>query len=324
MKNKLKNIKLDPSTIAPIILLALLMTVYTITTDIFFTGTNFLNILRQVSITGIMAVGVTKVILLGQIDLSIATIMAFSGMIASGLSMGMYLGLPPLPVELCILIALILGALIGFINGMAVAKLAIPGFMATLAMMFIIDGFMLMLTNAQPIFGLSDRMMFLGSGRVFNIPVIIIVFLVVLIIGMFVLKYSVFGRNLYAIGGNKETARISGINVTSNVVAAFMVCSILASLAGVLMVGRIGSGQVTAGVGLQLPPIAAAVLGGASLLGGKGTLFGTLLGVLTMGVLVNGLNLLGQGSAVQWLVTGLVLFLAVAFNMIMSRKSRMS
>ena len=322
MNNKLKNVKLDPSTIAPIIFLATLMLVYTITTEMFFTGTNFMNILRQASITGIMAVGVTMVILLGQIDLSIATVMAFSGMISSGLSIGMYFGLPPLPVEVCILVSLTIGALIGFISGIAVAKLAIPGFMATLAMMFIVDGLMLMLTNAQPIFGLSDRMMFLGSARVFDIPVIIFVFLFVLIIGILVLKYSVFGRNLYAIGGNKETARISGINVTYNVVAAFMVCSILASLAGVLMVGRIGSGQVTAGQGLQLPPIAAAVLGGASLLGGKGTLIGTLLGVLTMGVLVNGLNLLGQGSAVQWMVTGLVLFLAVAFNMIMSRRSQ--
>ena len=322
MTKKIKNIKIDISTIAPVIFLLTLMVIYTFATKNFFTSTNFINILRQVSITGVMAIGVTLVILLGEIDLSIATMMAFSGMLVSGLSTGLYFGLPPLPVAVCILITLVVCAFFGCISGFANAKLGLPGFMASLAMMFIIDGIMLMLTDARPIFGLSDEMMFLGGGRVFNIPMIIIVFIIVLIIGIIVLRHTVYGRNLYAIGGNKETARISGINVTRNVILTFMVCSTLAALAGVLMVGRIGSGQVTAGDGLQLQPIAASVLGGASLMGGKGTLVGTLLGVLTMGVLVNGLNLLGQGSAVQWLTTGVVLFLAVAFNMFTSRRAR--
>ena len=322
MVDNVKKIKLDMAIVTPIVFLLALIAFYSFSARNFFTVTNFVNIFRQVSIVGVMAVGVTLVILLGEIDLSIASTMAFSGMIASGLSLGRYFNLPPLPVPACIVITLAVGALLGTVSGFANAWMKIPGFMATLAMTFIIDGLMLMLTNAQPIFGLSREMMFLGSGRVFNIPVIIIVFVIVLIIGIIVLRHTVYGRNLYVIGGNKETARISGVNVTKNIVITFMLCSLLSSLAGVMMIGRIGSGQVTAGEGLQLQPIAATVLGGTSLMGGKGTLLGTLLGVLTMGILVNGLNMMGQGSAVQWLTTGIVLFLAVAFNVFMSMKTR--
>lgn len=315
--------KFDIATFAPVFFLLLLLLFYSIFAKNFFSVGNFVNILRQVSVTGTMAVGVTLVILLGEIDLSIATVMAFSGMIVSGLSLGQFFGLPPLPVGVCIIIAIMVGVAIGALSGLANAKLGIPGFMATLSMMYICEGLMLMLTGAAPIFGLPQALVFWGSGYIFGtIPVIIVVFLAVFLLGLILLKFSVFGRNLYAIGGNAEAARMAGIHIVKNKVMSFVISAALSALAGVLMVGRIGSGQVTAGEGLQMQPIAAAVLGGASLLGGKGNMLGTLLGVLIMGVLVNGLNIMGAGSEIQKLTTGLVLFAAVAFNIWSAKRAQ--
>ncbi len=312
---KLGSKHVDLSAVAPVFILLFLIVIYSIFANNFLSADNFLNILRQISITGIMAIGVTLVILVGEIDLSIGTVMAFCGMIVAGLSTGAYFGWEPLPVELSILITIGIGALIGLGSGFACARLGIPGFMATLAMQYVCAGLMLMLTGAKPIGGLPKNLTYLGSGYIFGaVPFIIIIFVIVFVIGMLLLKFTVFGRNLYAIGGNIESARLSGINVVLNKTAAFMICSILCALAGVLMDGRIGSAQVTSGDTLQMQPIAGAVLGGASLMGGKGTVLGTLLGVMIMGVLVNGLNLMGAGSDIQRLTTGIVLFLAVAFN----------
>lgn len=314
--------RVDVAKAAPVFFLLVLVAFYSLFAQNFVTGANMLNVLRQVSITGIMAIGVTLVILLGEIDLSIGTVLAFSGMIVGGLSCGKYFGLEPMPVTVAIIITLVLGALIGLVSGLACVKLKIPGFMGTLAMQYICSGLMLMITKAKPISGLPKSLTFWGSGYVINIPVIIFVFLAVFIIGLNLLRHSVFGRNLYAIGGSLEASRMAGINVVKNKVLAFVTCSTLCSLAGILMVGRIGSAQVTAGDALQMQPIAAAVLGGASLAGGKGTMVGTLLGVLIMGVLVNGLNLMGVGSDAQKLITGVVLFVAVAFNIWSSKNSK--
>ncbi|MCI8399791.1 MAG: ABC transporter permease [Oscillibacter sp.] len=322
MKKRQIGKQLDIATLAPAFFLLVLVIVYSIFAKNFMTAGNLLNILRQVSITGIMAIGVTMVILLGEIDLSIGTVMAFCGMMAGGLATGKYFGLSPLPVGAAIAITLLLGALIGVISGLACAWLKIPGFMATLAMQYICEGLMLMITKAKPISNLPKRLTYWGSGYFLSIPVIIFAFLIVFIVGLILLRYSVFGRNLYAIGGSLEASRMSGIHVVKNKVLAFTICSALCALAGILMVGRIGSAQVTAGDSLQMQPIAAAVLGGASQMGGKGTMIGTLLGVLLMGVLVNGLNLMNVGSDAQKLVTGIVLFAAVAFNIWSSKKDK--
>ena len=313
--------KISLAKSAPVLFLIVLIAFYAIIARNFLQFDNFLNILRQIAITGTMAMGVTLVILLGEIDLSIGTVMAFSGMIVSGLSTGKYFGMSPMPVGAAILLTVVAGSMIGLLSGLACAKLRIPGFMVTLAMQFICTGLMLMLTDAKPIFGLPDQLTFWGKGYIFNIiPTIVVVFGFVFFISLMILKHTVFGRNLYAIGGNMESSRLAGINVVKYKTIAFMICSALCALAGVLMVGRIGSGQVTAGDNLQMLPIAGAVLGGTSLMGGKGTMFGTLLGILIMGILVNGLNLMGAGSEIQKVVTGLVLFAAVAFNIWSSKK----
>ena len=321
MKEKLLK-RVDIAQAAPALFLLVLIVVYSIIANNFLTTGNILNILRQVSITGVMAVGVTLVILLGEIDLSIGTVMAFCGMMAGGFATGKYFGLSELPVSVSIILVLIIGLVVGLIAGLAAAKLHIPGFMATLAMQYICSGLMLMITGAKPIGSIPESLKFWGSGYVFNsIPVIILVFLGVFLIVMFLLKRTVFGRNLYAVGGNLEAARMAGINTTFTKVVAFMICSMLCALSGVLMDGRIGSAQVTMGDALQMQPIAAAVLGGASLMGGKGTMTGTFLGVLIMGVLVNGLNLMRVSSDAQRLVTGIVLFVGVAFNIWSARRN---
>jgi ribose/xylose/arabinose/galactoside ABC-type transport system permease subunit len=310
----LKN-RLDLSAMAPVFIILFLIIFYSFFAPNFLSLNNFLNILRQVSIIGVMAIGVTMVILLGEIDLSIGTVMAFSGMIVGGLSKGTYFEWTPFPVPLAMLIALVIGALIGLGSGIACAKLRIPGFMATLSMQYICSGLMLMLTKARPIGGLPRSLTYWGSGYIFGFfPVIIVIFLAIVLIGFFLLRHTVFGRNLYAIGGNMESSRLAGINVVVYKTTAFILCSILCSLAGILMDGRIGSAQVTAGDTLMMQPIAGAVLGGTSLMGGRGTVPGTVLGVLIMGILVNGLNLMGVGSDIQRVVTGLVLFGAVTFN----------
>jgi ribose/xylose/arabinose/galactoside ABC-type transport system permease subunit len=193
--------------------------------------------------------------------------------------------------------------------------------MATLSMQYVCSGLMLMLTKARPIGGLPRSLTYWGSGYIFGFfPVIIVIFLVVVLIGYFLLRHTIFGRNLYAIGGNMESSRLAGINVVSYKTTAFILCAVLCSLAGILMDGRIGSAQVTAGDTLQMQPIAGAVLGGTSLMGGRGTVPGTVLGVLSMGILVNGLNLMGVGSDIQRVVTGLVLFGAVTFNIASSSR----
>jgi ribose/xylose/arabinose/galactoside ABC-type transport system permease subunit len=313
--------RFDLSSMAPVFIILFLILVYSVFAPNFLSLNNFLNILRQVSIIGVMAIGVTTVILLGEIDLSIGTVMAFSGMIVGGLSKGAYFGWAPFPVPLAMIISLVIGAIVGFGSGIACAKLRIPGFMATLSMQYVCSGLMLMLTKARPIGGLPQSLTYWGSGYIFGFfPVIIIIFLIVVLIGFFLFRFTIFGRNLYAIGGNMESSRLSGINVVFNKTAAFMICSVLCALAGILMDGRIGSAQVTAGDTLMMQPIAGAVLGGTSLMGGRGTVPGTVLGVLIMGILVNGLNLMGVGSDIQRVVTGLVLFGAVTFNIWSSMK----
>lgn len=314
--------QLDMTTIGPLIGLFLIIIVFSILAESFLSVANILNILRQSAIIGIMAIGVTFVIITAEIDLSIASIMTFSGLVAGALSTGGFgLGVA-LPVWLAIICTLFIGAMVGAVSGFANAKLKIPTFMATLSMMFIVDGISLWFSGAQPLYGISDRLQWFGSGKVFGIPSIVLVFAVIFVISHIILSRTVFGRNVYAIGGNEEAAKMSGINVAKYKVLVLTISGILAALAGILMLGRIGSAQVTAGVGLQLPPIAAVILGGTSLFGGVGSMWRTLVGVLLMGVLVNGLNLLGVGSAGQNLATGIVLFVAVAANVMGSSKTK--
>ena len=186
--------------------------------------------------------------------------------------------------------------------------------MATLAVSYVADGMMLSFSGARPLYGLPDSMLWFGAGNIGSFPVIILIFIVIFIVSHIVLSKTVFGKTLYAIGGNVEAARMSGINVTKYKVLVLTICGVLCSIAGILMLGRVGSVQVTVGQGLMLQPIAAVILGGTSLFGGEGSLIRTLVGVLIMGFLVNGLNIMGVDAAGQRIAIGVILFVAIGFN----------
>lgn len=273
--------------------------------DAFFTVNNIMNVLRQVSIIAIIASGMTLVILIAGIDLSVGAVMAFSGAILAGvLTAGL-----PLPVAL--LAAIGVGLLFGIFNGFVVAKFGVPSFIATLATMVIARGMTLVYTKGYPLVVSNEPFRFIGSGRVFGIPVPIIIMFVVFGLMYWMLKYTSFGRYIYAIGGNEETAVLAGINVKFIKVAVFGIAGMLSALSAVIYTSRLMSAQPTAGSGIELDAIAAVIIGGTSLAGGKGGVIGTLIGALIMGVLDNVLNLMNVSPFYQSIAKGLVILVAV-------------
>lgn len=273
--------------------------------DAFFTVNNIMNVLRQVSIIAIIASGMTLVILIAGIDLSVGAVMAFSGAILAGvLTAGL-----PLPVAL--MAALGVGLLFGIFNGFIVARFGVPSFIATLATMVIARGMTLVYTKGYPLVVSNEPFRFIGSGRIFGIPVPIIIMFVVFGLMYWMLKYTSFGRYIYAIGGNEETAVLAGINVKFIKVAVFGIAGLLSALSAVIYTSRLMSAQPTAGSGIELDAIAAVIIGGTSLAGGKGGVIGTLIGALIMGVLDNVLNLMNVSPFYQSIAKGLVILVAV-------------
>lgn len=273
--------------------------------DVFFTMSNVLNVLRQVSIIAIIASGMTLVILIAGIDLSVGAVMAFSGAILAGiLTSGL-----PLPVAL--IGALIVGLLFGMFNGFIVARFGVPSFIATLATMVIARGLTLVYTKGYPLVVSNEAYRFIGSGRIFGIPVPIIIMFVIFGFIYWMLKYTSFGRYIYAIGGNEETALLAGINVRFIKVAVFGIAGLLSALSAVIYTSRLMSAQPTAGTGIELDAIAAVIIGGTSLAGGRGAVTGTLIGALIMGVLDNILNLMNVSPFYQSIAKGLVILIAV-------------
>lgn len=273
--------------------------------DVFFTMSNVMNVLRQVSIIAIIASGMTLVILLAGIDLSVGAVMAFSGAILAGaLTAGW-------PLPLAILAALGVGLLFGVCNGFFVARFGIPSFIVTLAIMVIARGMTLVYTKGYPLVVSNEAYRFIGSGRIFGIPVPIILMFVIFGIMYWVLKYTSFGRYIYAIGGNEETAILAGINVRAIKIAVFGIAGLLSALSAIIYTSRLMSAQPTAGNGIELDAIAAVIIGGTSLAGGKGAVTGTLIGALIMGVLDNILNLMNVSPFYQSIAKGLVILVAV-------------
>lgn len=288
---------------------------------------NQLNVLRQVSIIGILAIGVTFPIICAEIDLSLAQVMEFTGLLVAALATGSVIVATPYPVWLAILIGVLVGAFLGAVSGYVTARFGVPSFISTLAMLFLAEGFGLMVSGSRPITGLPDRLEWFGgttlySHRIeelnatFEVPSIVLVFLGLLLISEFVLSRTRFGLYIYAIGGNREAAERMGINVAVVQVGVLVISAVFAVVAGIVLLGRIGIGSPTMGTGLLLPPIAAVILGGANLFGGSGNMVGTLVGVLILGVLSNGLNLMGVDPAGQSVAQGIVLMVAVLANVV--------
>jgi ribose transport system permease protein len=277
----------------------------------FYQPANLLNVARQSSIVGVVAIGMTFVILTGGIDLSVGSILALSGVtMAMLINEGMSPGV-------AILLALVVGVVSGVINGVAVAILKIQPFIVTLATMVAITGVALRVTNGGPqaFDNFGEVFTFLGSGNVLGLPGPFLVFLIVAIVGVLVLRYLSFGRFLYAIGGSAEAARLTGVPTARTLIMAYGISGLTAALAGVMTASRLGVGAPTAGGLANLDAITAVVIGGTSLMGGTGGALGTIFGALLLAVLSNVMNLIGVSPFDQQIVKGVVIILAVLFAM---------
>jgi len=293
------------------LILALLIAVVilSIISDAFLTFNNLMNVLRQVSIIGILAVGMTLVILTAGIDLSIGSLMAVSAVIAASI-----VAQNPDAVFPALVAGIAATSLLGGVSGTMSTKLNVAPFIATLAMMTIARGIALIYTNGRPITIVSEPFKYLGQGYIGPVPVPVVIFALVTAIFSFVLYKTKFGRYIYAVGGNENAAHVSGIRVHRVKIWVYIINGALAGLAGILLASRISSGQPNSGLGYELDAIAAVVIGGTSLFGGRGSILGTIVGVLIIGVINNGLNLLNVSSYWQQIIKGLIIAGAVIMD----------
>jgi len=269
---------------------------------------NIINILLQISINGILAIGLTMVILTGGIDLSVGSLIALSG-ICMGLVQKAMVADNALVTILCILVSLVIGLLAGMANGIMITKGKLPPFIATLGMMSIGRGLALTLSGGK---GVSPFPTFIQTlGGTGNLLVPIAIMLAIYGIAWWILRYTKQGRNTYAVGGNKEAAKLSGINVDRTMITVYSLSGLLAGIAAVILVGRLNTAQPTAGLNYELDAIAATVIGGTSMSGGEGKIIGTFIGALFIGVLRNGLNILNVSAYIQQVVIGVVIIAAV-------------
>ena len=278
----------------------------------FFTAENLLNVSLQVSITAIIAAGMSFVILTAGIDLSVGSLVALAGILATSvikIDLPVYLSLP-----LGILAGVLFGAFSGFIAGVFVTKFKITPFIVTLALMTIWRGTAFVYTEGRPIWELPEAFTYLGGGRIIGVPVPTVIMVIVFFASHIVLTKTRYGRYIYAVGGNLEAARLAGIKTNKILISVYIISGILSAIAGVLLASRINSGQPNAGLMYELDVIAAVVVGGTSLFGGRGTIIGTFLGAMLIAVLRNGLNLLNVGSYVQQVIVGVVILLAVLLD----------
>ncbi len=282
----------------------------------FFTVANLLNVVQQTVINAIIAVGLTFVIISGGIDLSVGSILAFSGVVMAHLLRQDW------PLPLAMLAGVAVGAGCGLVNGVLISFGRLPPFIATLGMMSIARGGALLATDGRPVSGFDGPLRWLATGEILKIPVPVIVMVLVYIAAHFVLQRTKFGRYTYAIGGNEEASLLSGVPVRFYKIGIYVLGGALAALSSVLLTARLNSAQPIAGLNYELDAIAATVIGGTSLMGGQGSVIGTLIGALIMGVLRNGLNLLSVSSFIQQVVIGVVIIAAVLLDTFFKQSKR--
>lgn len=275
---------------------------------------NFVNILLQSSINAILAFGLTFVIITGGIDLSVGSVLALAGVV-----MGVVLQNQG-NVVIAIFLGLIVGALCGFSNGVLITKLNLPPFIATLGMMSIARGLALVITKGYPISGLPPAVRFLGADKLAGIPVPVLLVIILFVISHIILSNTKIGRYDYAIGGNEEATKLSGVNVDKYKIIIYTISGLFAGIAGIVLAARVNSALAIAGMGYELDAIAASVIGGVSLMGGEGSASGTLLGAVVMGVLRNGLNLLNVSTFWQQVVIGVVVIAAVSLDQLQKKR----
>ncbi|VTS34551.1 ribose ABC transporter permease [Streptococcus pseudoporcinus] len=299
------------SELTTLVALVGLMIVITVINPNFLTKNNLLNLLLQVTANGFIAFGMTFVILTGGIDLSVGSILALSsaltaGMIAKGI-----------PVGIAVLMALLLGGIFGMLNGLFISYGKLAPFIVSLATMTIFRGATLVYTNGNPITGgLSDSFLFqfIGQGYLFGIPFPVVLMFLIFLILYVLLHKTAFGKSVYALGGNEKAAYISGVKLNKVKLIIYTISGMMAAMSGLIITSRLSSAQPTAGTSYEMDAIAAVVLGGTSLSGGKGRLIGTLIGALIIGVLNNGLNIIGISAFWQQVVKGVVILIAVLLD----------
>ncbi|MFT3850237.1 MAG: ABC transporter permease [Propionivibrio sp.] len=307
---------------SPLIFLALLMAVFTVLEPRFLTSLNLFNVLRQISIYGIIAVGMTYVILIGGIDLSVGSLLGLAGIIGAVVAKGGFVNgfdtdaaaLAGNPWWLAAIVAILLGGFGGFLQGAAITRLRVPAFVVTLGGMSIFRGLTLIAGNGGPISGFGEAFTGWGQGQIGPVPIPLIIFIAVAIVGHIVLRHTAFGRSIYAIGGNADGARLCGLDVGHVTRVAYVIVGLCAGLGGFLLTARLDSAEAVAGAQYELSIIAAVVIGGTSLFGGVGTIAGTVIGTILVGILLNGLVILNVSSYIQQVIIGGVIVFAVAFD----------
>ncbi len=282
-----------------------LVILFSILSPYFLTARNLMAIGLTISVIGIVCIGQSMVLMTGDFDLSVGSVAGFCGMVVAWLTKNYGLYIP------MFLVGLAIGGLIGCINGLLVTKAKVNALITTLSMMTIFQGATFLVSNGFAVGVNQDDFRFLGTYRLAGIPMPIIILVVLYMIFFFILKYSVFGRYIYSIGGNPEAARLSGINVDKIKVLVFTFTGILSAFGGILLASRLGSAQTTAGSQYPLNSIAACVLGGIAIAGGEGNILGALIGVAIIGVLKSGLIMVNMPSYYQWIANGIVLIAAV-------------
>jgi ribose/xylose/arabinose/galactoside ABC-type transport system permease subunit len=306
---------------APTIFLLVLMGLFAIVEPRFLSSINLFNVMRQVSITGLLAIGMTFVILTAGIDLSIGSLVALCGLVAAAVAKG---GLQDRFTVgeggvgygwgLAALAAIVVGLICGYLQGAAITRLKVPPFVVTLGGMSAFRGAALLSAAGGPISGFEPSFTWWGQGKLGPVPIPVIIFLSAAVFAHVVLRYTRYGRQVYAVGGNPEAARLSGLNVNRVIASVYVIMGFFAGLGSFVLAARLNSAEAVAGTGYELTVIASVVIGGTSLFGGSGTIFGTVIGSILIGVLLNGLVLMNVSSYIQQIVIGVIIVLAVAFD----------
>ena len=296
--------------------LIIMVIFFSLTSQYFFSLTNFITIALQTAVVGIIAIGMTFVIITGGIDLSVGSIVAFSGVITGlALKTGM-------PMVMAIIIGLLTGTLCGLINGVLISKANLPPFISTLGLMMMGRGLVLAITNGIPVSGLSDSYASISGGSVMGIPNPVIFLIILAVIFSFILKKTIIGKYTYAVGSNEDASKLSGINVSKIKCFVYGVSGLLSAVSGIILSSRLISAQPTEGMGYEMDAIAAVVIGGASLMGGTGTIIGTILGAFIMSIPRNGLNMLNVSGFWQQFAVGAVVLIAVYIDSLKNKKAK--
>ncbi len=289
--------------------------ILTLASPYFFTVANLQIVARLISLNAIIAIGMTMVILLGDIDLAVGSVVALASVVT-----GYVMAVLGMPIGIGILAGILTGVLVGLINGGLIVKTGVPSFIVTLGMMGVARGFALVITKGSTISGLPSEYLVLGQGFVLGVPIPVVIMGLVAIAAHIFLSRTSTGRHIYFTGSNKEAALLSGINVNRIKVMVFIICSSLAALEAVIETSRMSTALPAAGIGYELTAIGAVIIGGASFLGGEGTILGTLLGATLLGLLANGLILLGVSAYWQTVFSGSIIILAVTLDMWRQRR----